>query len=635
MMEGISRILSWLIGVCYEFLHNYVLAIILFTLLTKVILFPVSLWTHRNSLKMVALMPELNQLKIKYYGDKDTIAEETRELYKREHYHPLASTIPMFVQLLLLIGVIGAVRELLVGTESILSVYSAQTGGITLFLPLATGTAALLLGLAQNRLNPLQREQTKASQWMTNGISIAISLALGAFVPIGVGIYWIASNLLTILQQLVLNAVMPPKKYVNYDALVKSRAEIAEIEGLSAGISKEDKQREKADYKRFFSIANKHLVFYSESSGFYKYFKGIITELLERTNITIHYITSDPKDQIFKIAETQSRIRPYYIGEKRLITLMMKMDADMVVMTMSDLGNYHIKRSYVRKDVEYVYLFHYPLSTHMVLHTGALDHYDTVLCVGRFQFDEIRFGERLHNVPEKKLVECGYGLLEDLRAQYEQMPKTQRAHKKILIAPSWQMDNILDTCIDEMLKQLLGKGHQVVVRPHPEYMKRYRPRMDAIVERYANYQGDDLLFELDFTNSSSIFDSDLVISDWSGTAYEFAFVTLKPVIFINTPPKIHNSEYTQYPMKPLELTLRSQVGVELNMEQMDGLEDSVLELLEHKEMYQEKIGGILSETIANFGSSAKIGADYIIFQLKERQRHGRETVSTASGQSGH
>ena len=101
---------------------------------------------------------------------------------------------------------------------------------------------------------------------------------------------------------------------------------------------------------------NKHLVFYSESSGFYKYYQGIIEWLLAHTNLTIHYITSDPEDQIFALAEKEDKIRAYYIGEKRLITLMMKMDADVVVMTMPDIENFHIKRSYIRKDIEYIYI---------------------------------------------------------------------------------------------------------------------------------------------------------------------------------------------------------------------------------------------------------------------------------------
>lgn len=60
---------------------------------------------------------------------------------------------------------------------------------------------------------------------------------------------------------------------------------------------------------------NKHLVFYSESSGFYKYYQGIIEWLLAHTNLTIHYITSDPEDQIFALAEKEDKIRAYYIGE--------------------------------------------------------------------------------------------------------------------------------------------------------------------------------------------------------------------------------------------------------------------------------------------------------------------------------
>ena len=302
----LGHVIRWCCVLC----GSYTAAIILFTFLAKVLLFPVSLWTHRNSLRMVALMPEQNLLKIQYYGDKDTIAEKTQALYQREHYHPFISTIPMFIQLALLIGVIGAVRILLVGTESMLSVYPAHMGGVGLIVPLLSAISALALGLAQNHLNPLQREQSKAGQWMTNGLSIAISLFLGAFVPVGVGVYWITSNLLTILQQIALNAVMSPQKYVDYAALRKSQRELAEIDLLSLHISKEDRHREKADYRRFFSIANKHLVFYSERSGFYKYFQDVIEYLLSHSNITIHYITSDPKDQIFALAKLQPRIKP-------------------------------------------------------------------------------------------------------------------------------------------------------------------------------------------------------------------------------------------------------------------------------------------------------------------------------------
>lgn len=604
--------LAALLRLCWQWMGDFTLAIVVFTALTKVILLPVSLWVQSNSVRLVALTPELNRMKIKYYGDQGTIAEETLVLYKKRGYHPILSTVPMILQLVLLIGVIGAVKTVLGGDAPT----PWQTGGWTWLMPLGAGLAAFLLTVAQNRLNPLQKEQTRAEQWLSGGFSIAISLCLGAFVSVGVGTYWIVSNLLTIAQQLLLNLLVRPEKHIDYADLEASRKELAAIEGLDEGATKENKRREKADYKRFFSVVNKHLVFFSEGSGFYKYFKDVIEYLLEKSNVIIHYVTVDSKDQIFTIAENQPRIKPYYIGKTRLITLLMKMDADMVVMTCPDLDNYHLKRSYVRKDIEYVYMFHYPLSTHMVLGTHALDHYDTVLCVGKFQFEEIRAAEKLYGLPQKNLVEAGYGQLEQLHRSYEAMEKVEREHPKVLIAPSWQPDNILDSCIDPLLTELLGKGFGVVVRPHPEYMKRYGPRMEKIVQRW---QGkEDLRFELDFSGNESIFHSDLLITDWSGTAYEFSFVTLKPAVFVDTTPKINNPEYEKLGIEPLEFALRDQVGIRVDPKQLSGLAERLRELLNADR--SEKIADIRSTYISNFGQSGAVGGRYILRRLKERQQ---------------
>ena len=619
IMDIICIPLSAILEFCYNLFGNYGLAIIVFTLITKVILFPVSLWVQKNGISMVKLTPQLNKLKIKYYGDKDTIADETQLLYKREHYHPLASIIPMVIQLVLLIGVINTVKLVMGGADTVLIALPTELGGWSYLMPIAAGIAALLLGLAQNKLNPLQREQGVAEQWMTNGVSIAISLFLGFFVSLGVGIYWIFSNLFSILQQAVLNIVMNPKKYIDYEELEKSKKELAEINQLGNKVSSEDKRREKADYKRFFSIANKHLVFYSEKSGFYKYFKDVIEYLLEKSNVIIHYVTNDPKDQIFEIAKENPRIKPYYIGENKLITLMMKMDADIVVMTCPDINNYHLKRSYVRKDIEYIYMFHYPLSTHMVLHTGALDHYDTIFCVGEFQFDEIRAQERVYNLPEKTLVAAGYGQLEQLYEKYKSMPAIKRDKPKVLVAPSWQPDNILDSCLDSLLDNLLGKGYEVVVRPHPEYVKRYKPLMDRIVAKYKSREEDGLTFELDFTSNDSLFDSDVIITEWSGTAYEFSFVTLKPSVFIDTKPKINNPDYVKLDIEPLEFSLRDKVGIRVSPDDLSLVSEQIDNLLKNGEEFSKKILSIREKYIANFGNSGKIGGRYILKQIKERQ----------------
>ena len=616
-MDYITIPLNALMALCYSWTGSYLLAIIVFTLLTKVILFPVSCWMQRESIKMVQLTPDLNALKIKYYGDKDTIAEETQKLYKQKKYHPIASTIPMVIQLVLLMGVIAAVKAMLGGdTTSIYAQIPSQLGGVSLLMPVAAGVAAWMLGVGQNKLNPLQKEQSKREQWMTNGLSILISLSLGAFVTVGVCVYWIASNLFSILNQAALNLVIRPAKYIDYDALHKSQKELESINAMSSGVSKEDKKREKADYKRFFSVANKHLVFYSESSGFYKYYRATIAYLLSHTNIIVHYVTSDPADQIFEIAKNQSRIRPYYIGEKKLITLFMKMDADMVIMTMPDLQNFHIKRSYVRKDVEYVYVPHGLDSLNLTMRTGSVDHYDAVLCVGPNQKEEIKKTEEVYNLPPKKLVECGYMLLDDMRAGFSEKADCSE-QPVILIAPSWQEANIMDSCIDELLTSLQYTGYHIVVRPHPQYVKHREAQLNDLKARYAGTPQVEI--QTNFASNSTVFQADLLITDWSGIAYEYAYTTCRPVLFVNTPMKVMNPEYERIGVVPINISIRKEIGREIEPEDAGQVNIVVEEMIAQRGEYQERIRKLACQNVYNLGQSAQCSGRFILSELNKKR----------------
>ena len=120
-------------------------------------------------------------------------------------------------------------------------------------------------------------------------------------------------------------------------------------------------------------------------------------------------MTSDPNDVIFDIAKEQKQIKPYFIGENKLISLFLKMDAKIVVMTMPDLDNFHIKRSYVSSDVEYIYMDHGLSSINMLTRKGAVDHFDTVFCAGQHIIDEIKATEEHYGLPHKNLIAYGYG----------------------------------------------------------------------------------------------------------------------------------------------------------------------------------------------------------------------------------
>ncbi len=632
-MSVLIGALEWIMNGCYAICHNYGWAIVLFTFLSKIVLIPVSVWVQKNSIKMVKMQPEINFLKAKYYGDKDTIAEEEHKIYKREKYNALASLIPLAIQIVLLMGLIEVIKAGMSNPDISMNFYGidlsrvpSKEGLRLLYSPLIAGVSAWLLCVAQNASNVLQSEQSNANKYGTMLLSVGLSLYLGWFVSVGVALYWVASNLFAIVQLYILNWLINPKNYVDYEQLEKSKKALAEIEGIGQKKRKlfgdEETRREKADYKKFFSVVNKHIVFYSESSGFYKYFKGTIEYLLVNTNLVIHYITGDPNDVIFELAKEQNRIRPYYIGEKRLITLMMKMDADVVVMTMPDLENYHIKRSYVRKDIEYIYIPHGMDSLNLTMRTGSMDHFDTVFCVGRHQKEEIQKTEQAYGLPQKKLVEWGYSLLDEMREEYEKSTLSDNGKAdgnkkaKILIAPSWQEDNIVDTCLDEILDNLRGKDYRITVRPHPQHVRHRKERMEQLKHKYEN--DADIEIQTDFSSNQTVFEADLMITDWSGIAYEYAYTTQKPVLFIDTPMKVMNPEYQKIDVVPLNILLRNEIGSSLNPDNLNEIEECVQTLLKQKDDYRDKIGAFIEEYVYNLGCSAQVGGKYIVKSLQEK-----------------
>ena len=604
-MEYLGRFFSILLNWCNGLTGNFWWAIVAFTLLTKILLLPVSVLVQKNSIKMVKMYPEMNRIKAKYFGNKDKISEEQYLLYKRENYHPMLDLIPTILQLVILMGVVKAIP--------------ASEERSPLYMPILAALSALVMCLAQNRSNVLQSEQSKANQWGTLVFSVALSLYLGLFVSKGVAFYWICSNLMATAQMYLLNACISPKKYIDYDALAQSRKELEKVEKMSAVTKhkrpKELVRREKADYKRFLAFPNKQIVFYSEKNGFYKYFRDVIEAIQRRTDIIIHYVSSDPEDEIFSL-ESDS-FHTYYIEEK-LMVLMMRMDADIVVMTTPDLQKYYIKRSMVRDDVEYVYIDHGMNSVNLMLRKGALDAFDTVFCSNDSVLQEIRAQEKVYGLKPKTLVKYGYAMIDQMIRTYSDQPPVKNEPPVILIAPSWQEDNIMDICIDGILRNLLPLQLQVIVRPHPQYVRHYPEKLDALRKNYRDFT--NFCLQEDFSSNQTVFNADILVTDWSGIAYEYAFTTLKPCLFINTPMKVMNPDYRDIGLEPFDLVIRNQIGIALQPKETDQIADAIERLLHEPVFSKESIANLRDKSLYNVGCAASVGADYLIRRLIEISR---------------
>ncbi|MBO6260517.1 MAG: membrane protein insertase YidC [Lachnospiraceae bacterium] len=649
MMGAVGQFFGWCMYLCYRMLPFYGPTIILFTLVTKVILLPISVLVQKNSIKMVQMYPELNRIKVRCFGNKDMISEEQYALYKKNNYHPMLDIVPVVAQLIILMGVADVIRQpagylkdpaldmFFCGLD--LGRIPYETGGIYLCVPVIAAASAWLMCFTQNRSNVLQSEQSKANQWITLILSVGLSLYLGAFVPSGMGLYWVVSNLLSIVQMYLLNFFIDPKKYIDYEALSESRRELADMQVM---VSEKDNKRpkeviekEKADYKRFLEYEGKQVVFYSEKNGFYKYFKDVVEGILEGSDVVIHYITSDPDDDVFKLAD--ERFRVYYIGENKLIVLMMKMDADVVVLTTPDLQKYHIKRSMVRDDTEYIYMDHAVASANLTLRKHALDAFDTVFVTNERMAMEMRAMEKAYGLPKKKLVKYGYALIDNMIAAYgeshgeDKIDETRPDRKPdILIAPSWQTDNIMDLCIEEVLDRLGGGDYHVIVRPHPQYVRHFEDKLNYLSKKYE--ENPCIEFQLDFSSNKTVFYADVLITDWSGIAYEYAFTTLKPVLFINTPMKIMNPDYKEIDVIPFDIEARDQVGISVAPDKLDEIADRVNRLLTEEVYSKESLRNVRDKYLYNVGKSAEVGTRYILRSLLETEkRYENESVVIDSG----
>jgi len=379
--------------------------------------------------------------------------------------------------------------------------------------------------------------------------------------------------------------------------------------------------KEDNDIEKFneLDLDERSIVFYSESSVIlYPYVEEIIRELQNRDQ-KVCYLTSSKDDPILK--NKNENIRVFYIGDSELgkMNFFLRLKAKMLIMTMPDLGSYHIKRS-KEFPVHYIYTFHSMNSTHMEFQKDAFDEFDSIFCVGPYQVQELRATEQLYNLKRKNLVECGYGLLDKLlklRSSFPEKKNLLKNNKKnILIAPSWGKQNLLESTGIELVKTLLDAGYYVTVRPHPMTSKKSPKTIKQIKERFE--KNPDFLLDTNTSSFEQLFSSYALITDWSGIGYEYAFVCERPVIYIDVPKKSHNKEYEKIGLVPFEISIRDKIGEVVSVQNIETIPDRIEFLYSNSNNFENKIQKIRNDAIFNIGESGKVMASEIIRIISEK-----------------
>ena len=101
--------LGYIMWAMYQIVHNYGVAIILFTIVTKLLLIPLAIKQQKSTIKLQIIQPKMQEIQAKYKNNPQKMNEEIQALYERENYSMTAGCLPMLIQFPIIFGLLDVV----------------------------------------------------------------------------------------------------------------------------------------------------------------------------------------------------------------------------------------------------------------------------------------------------------------------------------------------------------------------------------------------------------------------------------------------------------------------------------------------------------------------------------------------
>ena len=214
----LTKPVSYAINWFYGYAGNFGLAIIAFTILMRLILFPLAHASFKSMAKMKKLQPDMQRLKETYPNDRQKMQQELMALYKREGANPVAGCLPILVQIPIFFSLYkvlfvtiemyhapfyGWIHDLSAPDPlGILTVFGLISWDVPGFLSIINiGILPILMGLTmwlQQKLNPAPADPTQAKIFAL--LPFVFTFVLAGFAA-GLVLYWSVNNILSIAQQ--------------------------------------------------------------------------------------------------------------------------------------------------------------------------------------------------------------------------------------------------------------------------------------------------------------------------------------------------------------------------------------------------------------------------------------------------
>ena len=226
--------LGWILHFCYSLVQNYGLALVMFTVLARLILLPLSIKQQKGMVKMAMFRPKMEEIQKKYAKNPQKMNEELTNLYAREGYNPMSGCLPTLIQFPILFG-------LDLGTTPNFAL------NMFLLIPILSGLTSFLMSWLSMKNNAMPNEGSTAAMNRSMMIMMPLmSVWISFQVPAGVGIYWVLSNALALIQMYVLGKLYNPREMAaKAKAELEAQREAERQEKIEARKAAKEKQAEK------------------------------------------------------------------------------------------------------------------------------------------------------------------------------------------------------------------------------------------------------------------------------------------------------------------------------------------------------------------------------------------------------
>ena len=268
------------------------------------------------------------------------------------------------------------------------------------------------------------------------------------------------------------------------------------------------------------------IIIYGEDKRYCNVFKTIIEELI-KLEIPVIYYSSSEDDPIFEIKNDLLYTEFIGVGNKAYAKLNF-IEADICLMTTPNLDVFQLKRSKGVK--KYVHIFHAPSEAALYC-LYSLDFFDAVLLNGENQVSDIRELESTRNTKVKDLEIIGSTYLDELDKKKNEAMKSVTKYtdkRTVLIAPSWGMNGLLKRFGEKLIDPILDSGYHVIVRPHPQSLIVEKDMIEKLKNKYKD--NSNLEWDFNRDNIHSLSKADVMLSDFSGVIFDYAFLFNKPTI---------------------------------------------------------------------------------------------------------